>query len=103
MNISFDFDGCLTRPDIQIVAKQLMNEGNNVCILTTRTEIITQGFGNHNTLFEVAKDLGITKIIFTNGQRKYKYLKAFDLHYDDNPDEKEIAEANNVKCKIFLV
>jgi hypothetical protein len=102
MKISFDFDGCLSTIDMQTKAIEHINQGDDVWIVTSRDEVITQGFGDHNDLFAIAQKLGLRdKIIFTNHQIKSPYLSSFDVHYDDNPNE--IDELIKTSCKGILI
>ena len=86
MKISFDYDGTLSRPDVQLIAKSLIDSGNDVWILTSRFK------DDYNIdLIDVSFKVGIpiNKILFTEGDYKHKeYVKNnFDLHYDDRWDE----------------
>jgi hypothetical protein len=95
MKISFDFDFTLTETHIQKMAKSLINAGEDVWILTARTDYATydeygekvQSGRLNQILFTIAKNLGIPreKIIFTNAKHKVeKYLEyGFDMHFDD--------------------
>lgn len=81
--VSFDFDATLSREAIQIYARDLVNKGYEVWIVTTRHQD-----HDNNDLIEVAHWCGIklTNIHFTNGQLKWKYLKGKDFifHIDDD-------------------
>lgn len=81
-NISYDFDGCLSRQDIQLQCKFDIEQGCNVRITTSRWE--TPNNGNNNDLLEVANKLGIKIIIYTSHQHKYKFMEGVDIHYDDD-------------------
>ena len=78
MKISFDFDGTLddefdggyniSKEEIQSLAKKYVDEGNDVCIITKRYDSNNRhmGKGNeHIIVYDLAKELGITKIYFT--------------------------------------
>ena len=96
--ISFDFDGTIARKDIQRFAKELINEGYDVWIVTSRcaTEpALERGWHwvekQNQELYDVAEEVGIPreKIVFTEHVDKIVYLegKGFLFHIDDDPDE----------------
>lgn len=98
MKVSFDFDGTLERESVQKYAKELINNGIEVWIVTSRltTEnYIKQYFTSqyngelaNKDLYDVAKELGIpeSRIHFTNFQMKSDFLKDknFVWHIDDD-------------------
>ena len=98
MKISFDFDSTLTRPDVQEFAKQCIESGHEVWLVTSRqdTESALQR-GHHwvesqnQKLFEVAEQVGIdaNRIVFTSHQPKIEFLagKEFTIHIDDDIEE----------------
>jgi len=113
MKISFDFDGTLENKKVQDVAKDLILQGYEVCILTTRYSDPSkykmlwdeseagreQLKKQHQELFDVAKEVGITEIHFTEYQWKYTCIDDFniDVHLDDNfQDEVRVI---NGRCK----
>jgi hypothetical protein len=98
MKVSFDFDHTLSRPQVQEYARELIERGIEVWIVTSRfgdikkyndffdtTVFMTL---NHDDLWEVVKDLGIPKerVIFMNMEPKENYLKdkGFAWHLDDD-------------------
>ena len=92
MKVSFDFDGTLSETHVQNYARELIERGIEVWIVTSRfenAEKYAEFFGtigisyDHKDLEEVTKDLGIPKdqIIFTNMSPKEDYLK--DYQWDD--------------------
>ena len=103
--ISFDFDGTLIYKDIQDTAKALIAAGHEVIILTTRYEDLSMYGGNvtHDELYRIAKDIGITQVIFTNYVWKYEVIDKYniDIHIDDNYRE-EVAPIN-AKCKAVAI
>lgn len=87
--VSFDFDSTLERADVQEFAKELISEGIEVWICTSRIGKPRESMHRSNNLdlFKVAKDLKIpkTRIIFTNKDDKYSYLhEDFLFHLDDD-------------------
>lgn len=96
--ISFDFDSTLDRDDVQSFAKELINEGVEVWIITSRfsPEQAIKKWANkswNNDLFEVADKLGISRdhIAFTAMQNKSEFIKNKDFifHLDDDWVENE--------------
>jgi len=88
--VSFDFDGTLEFKEVQDVARDLIKNGHIVCILTTRFSDLSKYTFDvtkaHQHLFDVAKDIGITEIHFTEFEWKYKSIDIFniDIHLDDD-------------------
>lgn len=101
MKVSFDFDSTLSRKDVQRFAKELVIEGHEVWIVTSRVsdEIANNypvDFKNrvlkaNRKLFRVADNIGIKRhnIIFTGFVNKIESIKGKDFifHLDDDPDE----------------
>lgn len=105
MKISFDFDHSLTQPKIQNLASKFIAANHEVWITTSRSpnkEGVKLPYDNRE-VFAMAEKLGIKKenIRFTSYDEKYKYLKDFDLHFDD--DEVEIELINEHPCKCIGV
>lgn len=109
--VSFDFDHTLSNPHVQEFAKELLDNGHDVWVVTTRYDV------NHlhkyamdypptmDDLWEVVDTLGIPrwKVRFTNMEWKYTYLcdTEFAFHLDDN--EQEIRRALYNKCKVPMI
>jgi hypothetical protein len=103
MKISFDFDGCLSERYIQLLAKSLVDSGNDVWVITARAvffggmdrEMYLRTF--NRDIVEVCNEIGIdlSKVVITGGSLKFAdYLNGgFDLHFDD--DWEEVLEINN--------
>jgi hypothetical protein len=96
--ISFDFDGTLARKDVQAYATELVDEGYEVWIVTSRcaTEpALAKGWHwvekQNQELYDVAESVGIPRerIQFTEHVDKIEFLegKNFIFHLDDDPDE----------------
>lgn len=92
--VSFDFDGTLDRESVQKYAKELVEKGFEVWIVTARfdskeayTKEFIEKYGivdierEHARLFEIADTCGISRdhIKFTNMELKSEFFK-------DNPD-----------------
>ena len=88
--VSFDFDSTLSRKDVQSFAKELISKGVDVWVCTSRfsDENLTHTNWDNSDLFNVAKELGVSKkkIIFTNMRDKWEMLKeqGFIFHLDDD-------------------
>lgn len=106
MKVSFDFDDTLSCPEVQEYAKELVNAGIEVHIVTSRYE--SDGFWDfyalNNDLLKVAAEVGIlaTNIHFTNMRLKGEFFEqhsGFLWHLDDNDLEiRSINERTNVKA-----
>lgn len=101
MKVSFDFDGTLSRKDVQEFTKELVDKGFEVWVVTSRfsTETsLAKGWywieKQNQQLYNVAEECGIKKenIKFTEHVDKIEYLKdkGFAFHLDD--DEWELLE-----------
>ena len=95
--ISFDFDSTLDREDVQEFAKQLVKEGHEVWITTSRFDTRTadeRGWWwvrkNNEDLGVIAKECGIplSNIAYTAMIDKIEFLrdKGFLFHLDDDND-----------------
>lgn len=110
MKVSFDFDGTLSRKDVQSFAKELVSSGYEVWIVTSRFDddnAMKKNWhwikGQNQTLFDIADECGIKKenIHFTCMVSKSTYLKdkGFIFHLDDDDIElMEILESGDI-CK----
>jgi hypothetical protein len=114
MKVSFDFDSTLDRPSVQDFAKELVNDGIEVWIVTSRISIeyaksnldefsLSRVNKSNNELFRVADNLGIKRehIHFTNTQFKSDFLsnKNFIFHLDDDSDELIAILESGDSCK----
>ncbi len=98
MKVSFDFDSTLSRKDVQEFAKQLVDEGHEVWIVTSRFDdesAMSKNWhwikGQNKRLFDVADECGIKheNIKFTCMESKSIFLKdkGFIFHLDDDDIE----------------
>ena len=95
--ISFDFDGTLSTSKGKELAKKMIDEGNQVYIISARH--------SKDELLSVAKDLGIpSENVFATGSNEEKIKKIKELniskHYDNNIDV--INQLGNVGQKFRL-
>lgn len=107
MKVSFDFDSTLTRISVQKYAKELVDRGIEVWIVTSRL-----GFGEepnstwNDDLFEVAKYVGIKKehIHFCCMKDKAIFLKdkGFVFHIDDDNIELSFVKTDTDVTPIYL-
>jgi hypothetical protein len=114
MKVSFDFDHTLSRKDVQVFAKQLVDDGHEVWIVTSRfsDEAAKEKNwhwieGQNQRLFYVAEECGIKKenIQFTCMESKSVFLKdkGFIFHLDDDDIElMDIFESKN-SCRAIHV
>ena len=82
--ISFDYDGTFSTADGQATATDLVNSGNEVYIISARSEVSTE-------MKARAARAGIRQDhIYATGSNKAKIEKVKELriakHYDNNPD-----------------
>lgn len=107
--VTFDFDGTLSRKDVQEYALELMSKGVDVWVVTSRYDELHKHryFFNptNDDLWEVIDRLNIPrwKVRFTCMDWKCNYLfhtKAV-FHLDDNPDE--FIKMEKAKCKTKAV
>jgi len=84
INVSFDFDGVLSIPSVEEFAKELLTNGIDVWVTTSR-----YNEGSNIDLLKVTERLGIpySNIIFTSRQNKVDFLPIdfFLFHLDDDP------------------
>ena len=108
--VSFDFDDTLSRPDVQKFAKELVDQGYDVWIVTSRcaTEpALAKGWywieKQNQQLYDVAEECGIPrdKIIFTEHIDKIIYLngKNFLFHLDDDEHELILIMESKDPCR----
>jgi len=108
--VSFDFDGTLARKDVQDFAKELVNAGHDVWIVTSRVATepaLKKGWywieRQNQELYDVAESCGIPrdKIVFTEHVDKIKYLegKNFLFHLDDDEVELILIMESGDSCQ----
>ena len=114
MKVSFDFDSTLSRKDVQDFAKELVNNGHEVWIVTSRFDdesAMSKNWhwikGQNQKLFDVAEECGIKRqnIHFTCMEPKSIFLKdkGFVFHLDDDDIElMEILESGD-SCRAIHV
>jgi len=106
MKVSFDFDGTLSRDDVQKYAKSLMEKGIETWVVTARYDDIEKSNTiyrnyNNNDLYSITDNLKIPRenIVFMNMQDKSDFFclnEDFIFHLDDNSTEIELI---NEYCK----
>ena len=117
MKVSFDFDNTLSRRDVQRFAKELVAEGHEVWIVTSRQSnedaaladpwMKERVIGSNKKLFRVADNVGIKRehIIFCNFAVKLDSIagQGFAFHLDDDPDELVEIFVSTDACKAINV
>ena len=82
--ISIDYDGTLSTTKGELLAKQLISQGNDVYIVTARNS------SDSTPVNAIADKLGIphSKIYYTNGKSKWMKLNELGIkkHIDNNPN-----------------
>ena len=108
MRISFDFDGTLDddfdgttnkqKKEIQSLAKKYVNEGHDVCIITKRYGHIVSKRDERIKVFQLAKELGIDKVYFTNREMKFSHIinLKIERHFENSQYEVDVI---NQVCK----
>tara|TARA_R110002012_G_scaffold74700_1_gene189241 strand:+ start:590 stop:958 length:369 start_codon:yes stop_codon:yes gene_type:complete len=84
IRISFDFDDTLSLPSVQKVAKELIEYGFDVIVVTSR-----KSDGENSDIEEVVQDLGIDIVFYTEYNLKYSHLNSLmcDIHIDNDRNE----------------
>lgn len=106
--ISFDFDGTLEYKEVQDYAKELIERGYKVCILTTRfsdpSRYNFDATEAHQHLFDIAKEIGIEEIHFTEFEFKFKSIDKYgiDVHLDDDYRDEVFMINKFCKAKAIL-
>lgn len=101
MKVSFDFDSTLTTAPVQALCKKFLDLGAEVFVTTSRA---TMMYGNkpinNDDVFQLTDMLGIDRenIQFTEHDDKYKFVKDFDLHFDDDVEEIFLINQYQGKC-----
>lgn len=116
--VSFDFDDTLSKLHIQEYAKQLVDRGESVFVITTRYDYLHCHLYDNDVRSMVENDLylnldlwlivdkiGIPRenVFFTNMKNKADFIKDTKLiwHLDNNVYE--LYEMKKLKCKTFGV
>ena len=84
LHVSLDFDGVLSIPSVEEFARELIEDGIDVWVTTSRYSV-----GDNTDLLKVTNRLGIpySNIIYTDRQDKSKFIEQdfFLFHLDDEP------------------
>lgn len=96
--ISFDYDGVLSTEPMKTKAKQLIESGKTIYIISARHDV--------SGMLGTAEKLGIpASRVYATGSNKVKIEKIIDLsigeHYDNNPDV--ISELRKTETKAHQV
>ena len=112
MKISFDFDETLSEPHVQKFAKELVDKGYDVWVVTARCndnwnddpQWIPETSGNRD-LYYIAEKVGIphSKCLFTDGHLKDRKLveHGFNYHFDNLIEEVEAAKKAGIISVLF--
>ena len=94
--VSFDFDNTLSETKVQEYARELINRGIDVYVVTARYDDPHKHLWPTNTsnedLYAIVNKLGLplNRIIFCNMQPKYKWFENTDFIFHLDDDHKEI-------------
>lgn len=109
MTVSFDFDGTLSRPDIQEYAKGLIEQEINVIVTTSRYDEKNKHLypvnPTNEDLYAVTDKLGISrdKIHFMNMGLKADFLKDTDVIWHLDDDEVEVEAIDDLDNPVIGV
>ena len=100
LKISFDFDSTLSETEMQELATKFLKSGAEIFVTTSRTDYQDGLEFSNSDLFEVTDRIGIKRenITFTKYDDKYKFVKDYDLHFDDDEVEMELINRFLGKC-----
>lgn len=96
---SFDYDDTLTTERGQELAKQYMDNGYKVIIITARRD------DEGGPVIDLARQLGIEDVYFTNGGAKWPLVKELgvDVHIDNNGEQiNGILENTDARVVLFM-
>jgi hypothetical protein len=99
--VTFDFDDVLTREDVKLFAKQLIEKNINVWILTRRYDELHKHRypfrPTNEDLFLIAEEVGIPKykIRFTCRESKCQYLIGTKVVWHLDNSFKQVSEINS--------
>ena len=101
MVVAFDFDGVLSSPEIQALAKKMIREKNDVWVVTKRNESFNRD------VIKVCDKIGIPpqKVIYTNNQFKAEYIMGInaDLYVDNITEEFDLINSvTNCTCLLYI-
>jgi hypothetical protein len=95
IKISFDFDGCLSTEEVQKEARKLIVDGYDVIITTSRMRE-----HKNQDLYNVAYNIGIETIVFTNFSDKSPFMYDVDIHID-NDDTELLMISRTTPCEVI--
>lgn len=104
--VTIDYDGTLSRTEVQEFVKELIQSKVKVFILTSRFDELHKhlypGFQLlHQDIHQTAMSVGIPvhRIIMTNMESKGKYLKETNVLFHLDDDESHLQELIDEGCK----
>jgi len=104
IKVSFDFDDTLSCEEMQNIAKQYLEMGAEVFVVTSRADFHEGIKFSNSDLFKVTDKVGIKRenIFFTSYQDKYLHTKEYDFHFDNDQQEIDLINEFPGKCIGFL-
>lgn len=104
--VTFDFDGCLSMPHVQEYAKELLDKGYEVWVVTARFDQLNlhryiNRDWNNDDLWEVVDRLEIPrwKVRFMNMESKANYLATTTAIWHLDDDHIELFDIRNFKIR----
>lgn len=99
--VSFDFDGTLSRSDVQEYFKELMSRGVDCWVVTSRYDDLHKHLYPNNPtnedLWKVIDELGLPrhKVMFRNMESKCDFLLCTNIVWHLDDDEYTLDDLNN--------
>lgn len=98
--ISFDYDETLSTDKGKELAKGFIAKGVEVIIITARNSN-----DDNSDIESTAKQLGINKIVYTNGRDKWSFIQKFKVstHYDNNKEQVDKINEKTISKGILFI
>ena len=98
--ISFDYDQTLSTDKGKELAKSFIEKGVEVIIITARNSN-----DDNSDIESTAKQLGINKIVYTNGRDKWSFVQKnkVSTHYDNNKEQIDKINEKTISKGILFI
>ena len=98
--ISFDYDQTLSTDKGKELAKGFIEKGVEVIIITARNSN-----DDNSDIESTAKQLGINKIVYTNGRDKWSFVQKnkVSTHYDNNKEQIDKINEKTISKGILFI
>jgi dihydroxyacetone kinase-like predicted kinase len=97
--ISFDYDQTLSTDKGKELAKSFIEKGVEVIIITARNSN-----DDNSDIESTAKQLGINKIVYTNGRDKWSFVQKnkVSTHYDNNKEQIDKINSKTISKGVLI-